>query len=620
MNINNNKIYCTPQNKISFKAITLNKKELLESKKLLNKYIKASDSELESLKNETFKFFEKHLHKEINLKTNKNHIKEDFAQELFLEFFILLDNIRKKILPIEDFIPQLNKIKPDKNTIKSGILEKSIYESISDTSLEKSNLLTEANLPIYYDSTKTNKGKKLNNKLSKLLDKSCLSIQEKDIIQDYKKGMKIKDIANNFNKSYGRIAYIKRTSFRKLQYNTGILPVEIDKIAYELKSRYKLEYPIQKVVDLFLSTEQLIALENDKLFENVSKNSRLLNVPEKEFVKAAIEQPNLFYQNPEILYNNVKNSSKLFKISEELFIKAALKHPQLFYQNSETLYQNINGTAQKFNINKDILIRAAIKSPGLFCQKTETLFKNIVNSSEIFNVSKDAFIKAGLKSPNLFIQKSETLYANVIKCVKLFNVNREDYIKIALRQPQLFYQKPETLYNNIKETANNFDISIEELIEAAIKHPALFYQKPETLYKNIDDAAKLLNIDKKDIINQGLKQPNLFSRNPQAIYKKSLLLNYIKQIQGIEDNKFNYSPQSSDVLMQKLLVYLIKKHFKIKRLNLNDLINMIKTSHTTIYKFELPKHELNDEFIRFTKKFFEDNQIESNVEFIIKKA
>ena len=103
MNINNNKIYSTPKYKINFKAIKLNEKELLESKKLLNKYIKAPEQELESLKNKTFKFFEKHLLEEINLKTKSYHIKlllvKDFAcyihtncSKLFYNFFITAVN------------------------------------------------------------------------------------------------------------------------------------------------------------------------------------------------------------------------------------------------------------------------------------------------------------------------------------------------------------------------------------------------------------------------------------------------------------------------------------------------------------------------------------------------
>mgnify|MGYP003534191126 CR=1 FL=1 len=140
-----------------------------------------------------------------------------------------------------------------------------------------------------------------------------------------------------------------------------------------LKSKYKLEHSLKKIIDLFLSTQQLATIEKDKLFENISRISRLLNIEEKEFVKAALEQPNLFYQYPETLHNNIKNSSKLFKVSEETFVKAALKHPQLFYQNSETLYQNINNTAQKFNIDKDILVKAAFRHPGLFCIKMVVL-------------------------------------------------------------------------------------------------------------------------------------------------------------------------------------------------------------------------------------------------------
>ena len=621
MNINNNnKIYYTPENKISFNAIRLNEKELLESQKLLHKYIKAPESGLDSLKNEAFKLFEKHLCDEINLKTKKYYIKEDFAQDFYLKFFIFLDEIRNKILSPDEFISKLNEIKPDNDSIKSGVCERSINETFNGSLLEKGNLLTEENLPVYYNMMNFEKKQNLTDKLAQLVNQSFLKEKEKEVFHEYNNGVKVKDIANNLASTYSRISGLKRAAIRKMQYMTGNLSIAVDEIANELKSKYKLEHSLKKIIDLFLSTQQLVTIEKDKLFENISKISRLLNIEEKEFVKAALEQPNLFYQHPETLYNNIKNSSKLFKVSEETFVKAALKHPQLFYQNSETLYQNINNTAQKFNIDKDILVKAAFRHPALFCLKTETLFKNIVNSSEIFNVSKEAFIKPGLKSPNLFIQKAETLYENVNRSVKLFNVNMDDYIKAALRQPQLFYQKPETLYKNIKETAAKFDIDIEKLIEAAMKHPSLFYQKPETLYRNISEAAKLLNIDKKDIIELGLKQPNLFSRKPQVLYEKNQILHYINKLKGQENSKFHYSAESDDVLYQKLLTYLIKKYLKLDKLNPKDLINTLKTFPASVYKFELPEHELNDEFIRFTKNFFKENLSESNVEFLVKKA
>ena len=87
--------------------------EKQKSDTLLQKLITSSEAEADNIKFQLYELYDKHLQKEVETKTKWYHLKEDFAQEIFLKFFEILENIRNNLIPKEDIISILNNIKPE---------------------------------------------------------------------------------------------------------------------------------------------------------------------------------------------------------------------------------------------------------------------------------------------------------------------------------------------------------------------------------------------------------------------------------------------------------------------------------------------------------------------------
>ena len=566
----------------SFKAIKLSEKELLESKKLLNQYIKAPNSELESLKNKTFKFFEKHLHGEIDLKTKGYHIKEDFSQEFFLEFFVLLEDIRKKTLPIEDFISKLNKIKPTKTIIKSGILEKSIDETIGDTSLKISNLLTEANLPVYASSKNEEENEENISRLNEIIKKTNLSDREIKVVSGYGNGKKNKDISKELELSAGIISQIKKKGVLKIQQAFDILPDSVRKIAEELKEKYNLDLTVEEIMNSLILNPYVFEVEKDLLYERISKFSKMVKLKEKIWANVAVKNSSLLSCEPEVLYERLKQNSKNLNISKDSFMKAVLKFPLLLRQLPESLYDKIE------------------------------------QISKLFNINKKAYIKASLRQPVLLALTPKTLQNNIEQNAKNLNISNQKFMKCALIQPSLFYLDPKALYERIQASSKIFNIDIEDFIKLALQQPALFEQKPETLYKNISESARLLGVDVREIINLARRRPAVFSSKPETIVNKIKLAKYTKQVKNQESSTLSVFNNSKELSYKLITTYLVQKYLKLKKLHHNDLYAILKSHPDLNYKFELPESEFNEEFMEFTRNLFKETLGKSNVEFTIK--
>ncbi|MBO5738192.1 hypothetical protein J6R97_02505 [bacterium] len=413
MNIINNQY----NNHTSFKTIKLNKKELLESKKLLNKYIKASDSELKSLNNEAFKFFEKHLHKEIDLKTNFWHIKEDFAQDLYLEFFILLNNIRKKTLSKNDFISKINEIKPNKNCLKHNLGLVSLSSSINYTNLEQNDFITEMDLPVY--TSKKNEQENFKNvvKLDKIIEKSCLTEEEKFFLKNYSNSKMAKEL--NVQKS--SITHRKDRYILKIQNKTGNLPLQLKNLAKKLKEKYALELPLEKIYKSLSTDSYFMSADENKLFEKIYNASKILETEEKRFVLAAIKHPPLFFIKPDKLSKNLEENAKNLNIKQEDFIEAAFALPSIFYREANVIYNNLKKIAQALNVDIKEIIDICLKQQTLFVSNTDSAIKKIKIMKYLKQVKgkEDSKIAFSTDSNDLLFKKLITFFVQ-----KHFNFNK----------------------------------------------------------------------------------------------------------------------------------------------------------------------------------------------------
>ena len=564
----------------TFKAIQLDQSEQKKSDELLRSLRGISNLKSETIKFQLYELYDKHLQKEVDAKTKGYHIKEDFAQEMFLQFFEALEKIRKRILTINEFIPTLNEIKPSKNDLKNGIAERNISSSEISSHIE--NFLTEDNLPQYSSSHSEAEKNFIKKSLEEIIEKSNLKDVEKRIFIERSKGEHFSDTAKKLNLSERCIRAYLSQAMMKIQDEQNILPEDFQNVITNMNNKYKINNieKVKKALIIYSATNKI----NEKdLFSKIKTYSEILNISEEEFFKAELRQPQLLYQHPEAIKERIVKIANLLNISEQDFIKIALKQPSLFTQKPETIKEKVIASANLLDISEQEFINAALKQPQLFYQKPETIKENVSKTTELLEISEQSFIKAGLKRPSLFYQKPETIRERVKASAKLLDIEEKEFIKLALIVPPLFTQKPESLKKNIEDLAKELDTDVIEIKELAINNPIIFVLKPKNTAKKIK------------------------------------LFQYYNEIKDNIRCTNSFSPSSSDVIYKKILAYLIKSFTNDKNITQKNFLNYIISNPNINYEFQLPKSEFNEDFMRFTKDFFMKHIKKCNVKFVIVK-
>lgn len=500
----------------SFKAIKLNNSEQKKSDNLINDLKVTTEEKSDTIKFQLYELYDKHLQNEVDLKCKAYHIKEDFAQEMFLKFFESLENIRKNIMPIEEFIPFLNNIKPTKNELKSGIAEMSLDQNLYNTDFNLNSILTKNNLPQYLSNKNDKEKKIIQDEFNSVINECNLKALENKILKDKTNGKSTQNIADELKKSTTTINKYYQKAIYKIQNKNNVLPKEIEDFSKEFNKIYEIN-DLKKVKRTLLEYPNVLCMEKENIYKNISKSAETLKISEKEFAITSLKFPIIMTLKAEKLKENVKNSAETLDVSENEFIKAGLKYPQILCQKSETLKDNVENSSKLLSISKKDFINASLKQPALLVMKSETLKEKVQSSAKLFEISEKEYVKAGLKKPQLLYQNSDTLNKNVDKAIELFNIPKKEYIKMALNCPNLILQKPETLKENLKNSAKVLDISEKDLLKASLKKPAIMVMKPETLKENVKNAAKLFEIQEKAFIKSALREPQLLYQKPETL-------------------------------------------------------------------------------------------------------
>ena len=141
------------------------------------------------------------------------------------------------------------------------------------------------------------------------------------------------------------------------------------------------------------------------------------------------------------------------------YLSAAVKQPQLFCQTPETVEKNIRGLVVKFaseGLTVKEYLSAAVEKPSLFCQVPETVEKNIrglVGKFASEGLTVKEYLSAAVKQPQLFYQTPETIEKNIRGLVGKFaseGLTVKEYLSAAVEKPSLFCQTPETVGGHIR--------------------------------------------------------------------------------------------------------------------------------------------------------------------------
>jgi hypothetical protein len=155
----------------------------------------------------------------------------------------------------------------------------------------------------------------------------------------------------------------------------------------------------------------------------------------KDYLKAALKQPQLFYQLPETIVSNIMGvvNHPVFKdcgLEVKDYLKAALKQPPLFYQSPKTIVSNIMGVVnhpafKDCGLEVKDYLKAALKQPPLFCQSPETIAehfylikrlhdKGVLSTQlNVLDISLNTPILLCLSNDNFHLRYIFARYANI---------------------------------------------------------------------------------------------------------------------------------------------------------------------------------------------------------------
>ena len=133
-----------------------------------------------------------------------------------------------------------------------------------------------------------------------------------------------------------------------------------------------------------------------------------LGVSPKEWMKAALKQPSLFYQSPETINRNITESADLLGIEDKRdYIKAALRAPSLFYQSPETVNTNIEEATTRLGFTKAQYLDIALRQPPLFYCSPVTVSENFKVVKILAGNSDDIAREMVADLPNLLTYAEE---------------------------------------------------------------------------------------------------------------------------------------------------------------------------------------------------------------------
>jgi hypothetical protein len=129
---------------------------------------------------------------------------------------------------------------------------------------------------------------------------------------------------------------------------------------------------------------------------------------------------------------------------------------------------------------------------------------------------------------------------------------------------------------------------------------------------------QITGLSKEQIVEKALKNPALIARDPKRIQKNMKINNFYQIIRG-ENTRTVIGFDSIEQLYKSILIYLVKKELKGQfHVNQKNFIEAINKFPNKNFHFELPEHEITEDFIQYVKDFFEKNCKNNTCSFEVK--
>lgn len=637
-------------NKINLHTIRLNSEEEVKALRLLAKLKSDIREELkDSIKLELFDIFEKHLNdKAYNVR--KFTILEDYRQKMFLTFFELLEKVKNQDLLPENFLKQIDSLKPDKECISPAFIKDTVSitkQPCNKKSCEKlsyAGFLTEEHLPVYAAAPDDEKIQQDKEALSSVLNSSFLEPLEVDIMLEKGAGKTGIEISRLLGQNYERVLRLIRTSVLKIQDKNNILPEDFQNFIIDFKNKCSPECSHEDLKDFFIKNS-LIQNYDEALFK-IEQFAELFQIDIKAAANLYLQKPFLFRSASSTLYKRCEDFAKLCNIDIEKAKNIFLNNAFLLDFPSGYIKQFIDDVVSEVNIDKDKFSNKLYQHIKIIRETPENIKNNIEENSKMLGISSEKYKQHCLLSPKLFCYKKEFLEEKIQKISSILNISKEELVKYIKFQPVILVLKPETIYTNVENLANAFEISFEEAVKLSLHNPILMYSKLDTVTYNLDNAAELIGMDKKEYYKIASRQPTIITRKPNSISEN--VENYLKLFDITKEEYFKvldtypmliYVSANEQLHRAKLvqlykkikkketfplketmktnlsvnnlylsvLYLLIKQRVKDEEITRKNFLKYLQDHPGVDFNIIMPKHEMTEEVIDFIKSYSMEN-------------
>ena len=276
--------------------------DMNKSKRIYEKlsYAALSEAEKSSSKIKLFNILDSYIKTEAKTKTKYFNIFKDVLSEMYLKFAEMLYERPK--YSYENFIKELSEYKPSNETIKPEYVHRTLDVSIYQDGEKKHkiDILTEKSLPVPESAITIDKYRQ---KVDSTIDNSILSNKIKKRLQERAKGAMYKEIAESENVSAKSVGLTVRKAILQIQNKYGILPPDV--------------------------------------LDRAKSISEFLGCSEKDFIKAGINTPGLFYKTIGTYDKNIHKMSDFLGCTKEEYISKYLTNSGVLCSNPESLEKRI---------------------------------------------------------------------------------------------------------------------------------------------------------------------------------------------------------------------------------------------------------------------------------------
>lgn len=261
-----------------------------------------------------------------------------------------------------------------------------------------------------------------------------------------------------------------------------------------------------------------------------------------------------------------------------------------------------------------------IKYPFIVAQDEKVLFDKIKNSSKLLGMSESDFIYCGLKNPQLFYQYPETLNKNIEDFCDLAKIDKQVYVKAVKLQPTLITNGAASLMKKLEDNSKLLGIPQEEYIKFALNLPRLFHITTNILKTKKEYYMKELNINEDKFINLVKANPAILTADMKNAVHKIKFYEYYKKYRTEQNDKMVFYTNKIDLLYEKILLILLKKHYGRYKINKENMLEKIKTNPDEKYNFIIKDGEFCNDVIQYIENVFKKELGKSNIEYQIEKV